>query len=405
MGQLGFGYLSDHWSRRHSLLISTIILIIFSAMCAGAYGAGGSVQGMFAALTAYRFLLGIGIGGEYPAGSVACAESTGELKAGHRNRWFIAFTNLSIDIGFVVAAFVPMILVLIFSENHLRAVWRVALGLGIIPPLSLLYLRIKLQEPEEYHRNKMTHYPYWLILKFYWFRLVIVSLIWFVYDFLTYSFSIYSSAWLVFLLPATAPLWKSFGWNTVINLFYVPGAVTGAFLSDKIGPKYCLVLGVWLQGIVGFIMTALYKHLDKPSQVGGFVVVYGIFLALGEVGPGDNIGLVASKTSATSVRGMYYGIAAAMGKIGAFVGNYIFPHIIKAAGDDVIKQGQYPFYVSSSLCMFSGLVALIFLPNIGQDTITEEDERFRQYLIEHGYDVSTLGTKKYKEEQILADGA
>ena len=38
---------------------------------------------------------------------------------------------------------------------------------------------------------------------------------------------------------------------------------------------------------------------------------------LGEMGPGDNIGLVASKTSATGIRGEYYAIAAAMGKIGA----------------------------------------------------------------------------------------
>ncbi|OAP65268.1 hypothetical protein AYL99_01240 [Fonsecaea erecta] len=402
LGQLVFGYLSDHWSRRHSLLISTVILIIFSALGAGSYGAGGSIQGLFAALAAYRFILGIGIGGEYPAGSVACAESTGELKSGHRNRWFIAFTNLAIDVGFVVAAFVPMILALIFTDKHLRAAWRIALGLGMIPPLSLLWLRIKLQEPEEYHRNKMNHYPYLLIIKFYWWRLIVVSLIWFVYDFSAYSFSIYSSAWLAFLLPADAPLWKSFGWNTVINLFYVPGAIIGAFLSDWIGPKYCLIVGVMLQGIVGFIMTAIYKHLDQASQVGGFVVVYGIFLALGEIGPGDNIGLVASKTSATSVRGMYYGIAAACGKIGAFVGNYIFPDIIKAAGDNVIKQGQYPFYVSSSLCIFSGLVALFFLPHIGQDTITKEDERFREYLIKHGYDVSTLGTKKFHEERVMA---
>jgi MFS family permease len=405
VGQLAFGYLSDHWSRRHSLLISTIILIVFAALGAGSYGAGGSIQGLFAALTTFRFLLGIGIGGEYPAGSVACAEATGELKRGHRNRWFIAFTNLAIDIGFVVSALVPMILVLIFTEHHLRAAWRVALGLGVIPPLSLLYLRIKLQEPEEYHRNKMNHYPYWLIFKFYWFRLTIVSLIWFIYDFSSYSFSIYSSSWLNLLLPSTAPLWKTFGWNTVINIFYCPGALIGAFLSDWIGAKYCLVIGVWLQAIVGFIMTALYGHLDQASQVGGFVVIYGIFLALGEVGPGDNIGLVASKTSATSVRGMYYGIAAATGKIGAFVGNYIFPDIIKAAGSNVIKQGQYPFYVSSALCVFSGFIALCFLPNIGQDTITDEDERFRQYLVEHGYDVSTLGTKKFHEEKALENGA
>lgn len=292
LGQLIFGYTSDHYSRKNSLLISTIILIVFAALGAGSYGAGGSIQGLFAALTAYRFLLGIGIGttflssasgirltadtgGEYPAGSVACAESTGELKRGHRNRWFILFTNFMIDSGFWVASLVAMIVTLATGENHLRAAWRICLGLAVIPPLSLLWLRIKLKEPESYNRAKMTKYPWWLILKFYGFRLCIVSLIWFLYDFSSYSFSIYSSSWLVYLLPTTAPLWKSFGWSTVINLFYVPGAFLGAFVSDWIGPKYALALGVILQGAVGFLMSGIYAHLDKASAVGGFVVIYG----------------------------------------------------------------------------------------------------------------------------------
>lgn len=87
VGQLFFGLTSDYYSRKWSLMASTVILIIFAALGAGSYGAGGSAGGLFAALTAYRFFLGIGIGGEYPAGSVACAESTGELKRGHRNRY------------------------------------------------------------------------------------------------------------------------------------------------------------------------------------------------------------------------------------------------------------------------------------------------------------------------------
>ena len=81
-------------------------------------------------------------------------------------------------------------------------------------------------------------------------------------------------------------------------------------------------------------------------------------------------------------------MAAAIGKVGAFVGTYIFPYVVDAAGDDVVKQGQYPFYVSSALCIFSALVALL-LPNIGQDTITEEDIRFREYLERNGYDVAS----------------
>jgi len=111
VGMLLFGYTSDHYSRKWSLFISTMIIILFAALGAGSYGAGGSAGGLLAALTAFRFFLGIGIGGEYPAGSVGCAESTGELKSGTRNMWFILFTNVQIDFGFVVAAIVPMIVV------------------------------------------------------------------------------------------------------------------------------------------------------------------------------------------------------------------------------------------------------------------------------------------------------
>ena len=39
-------------------------------------------------------------------------------------------------------------------------------------------------------------------------------------------------------------------------------------------------------------------------------------------GPGNCLGLLASKTSPTAVRGQFYGIAAAIGKIGAFIGTW-----------------------------------------------------------------------------------
>lgn len=77
------------------------------------------------------------------------------------------FTNVQIDAGSILSTFVPMILVLICSENHLRLVWRLSLGLGVIPPLSLLYLRLKLDEPEEFKRETMknTKTPWLLVLK------------------------------------------------------------------------------------------------------------------------------------------------------------------------------------------------------------------------------------------------
>jgi MFS family permease len=181
---LVFGYTSDKWSRRNSLLVSTIILLVFTALCAGAYGANGSHEGLFAALTAYRFFLGIGIGGEYPAGSVSAAEASGELKSGTRNFWFIMFTNVAIDWGFVIGAFVPYVVVLISTENNLGLCWRLSLGLGVVPPLLLFLLRLKLKEPEEFQRESMKHVsiPYGLVIKYYWRRLFVVGLIWFLYD-------------------------------------------------------------------------------------------------------------------------------------------------------------------------------------------------------------------------------
>lgn len=184
VGQLVFGVLSDYWSRKWSLIISTCIMIVFSALSAASYGAHGTLGGMLAALTAYRFLVGIGIGGEYPAGSVAAAEGTGELKRGHRNRWFVFATNFMIDMGFAIGTLVPMIVVLITTEKHLRVAWRICLGIAVIPPIILLAFRSQLKEPEEYNRQRMQTYPYTLIIRFYWKRLLTVMVIWFIYDFL-----------------------------------------------------------------------------------------------------------------------------------------------------------------------------------------------------------------------------
>jgi MFS family permease len=60
VGMLFFGYTSDHFSRKWSLFASTILIILFAALGTGSYGAGGSPTGLFSALVAYRFFLGIG---------------------------------------------------------------------------------------------------------------------------------------------------------------------------------------------------------------------------------------------------------------------------------------------------------------------------------------------------------
>lgn len=53
------------------------------------------------------------------------------------------------------------------------------------------------------------------------------------------------------------------------------------------------------------------------------------------------------------------------------------------------------FYIGSSLAVFSAIVTFFFIPNIKPDAMIREDELFREYLAEHGYDVSLIGEPGY----------
>lgn len=100
-------------------------------------------------------------------------------------------------------------------------------------------------------------------------------MIWFIYNFSSYSFSLYSSKWINIIIGKDAPLWQQFGWNTLVNAFYIPGSSLGAFVSDWLGPRNALAVGVLVQGIIGFIMSGCYEWLATPQYVAAFVVVYG----------------------------------------------------------------------------------------------------------------------------------
>ena len=74
-----------------------------------------------------------------------------------------------------------------FGDKHLRVVWRLSLGLGVVPALAVLIWRLKMQNPTHYKKNSMrdTRIPYWLVIRRYWVSLLAISVTWFIYDFVT----------------------------------------------------------------------------------------------------------------------------------------------------------------------------------------------------------------------------
>lgn len=76
-----------------------------------------------------------------------------------------------------------------FGEHHLRAVWRLSLGLGVVPALAVLIWRINMDEPTRYKKDSIVRgrTPYWLIFRRYWVDFTGIAITWFIYDFITYA--------------------------------------------------------------------------------------------------------------------------------------------------------------------------------------------------------------------------
>lgn len=390
---LSFGLLADTIGRKWGMLICSAGLIIFSILAAGAWGAGSSTGGLFAALVAYRFLIGIFIGGEYPCGSVACAENTEQdnIKKTRQQAWFVLATNSCIDVAFILAPFVSLILLWICGMNHLEVVWRVILGLGAIPPLSLLLFRARMKEPKAYKEGAITrNMPWWLIFKKYWVRLTAVSLVWFCYDFVSYPAGIYSSYLTDELFP-DASLYTSLAFSIALNAFYL-GTFLGAAVIDRLGPKHTIMLFLALQAIFGFALARSFGYLR--NHIGGLFAMLGLYIAFGEAGPGNCLGLLASKAVApTPVRGRMYGIAAAIGKVGAFVGSYIFTPLQDRFPEDSSARYSVGYYLGSGLAVFAFFLVWFLIPPVEPDGIAKMDAEFFQMLRDHGYDMSNVGLR------------
>lgn len=90
------------------------------------------------------------------------------------------------------------------------------------------------------------------------------------------------------------------------------------------------------------------------------------------------------------------------------MGSYCLKAIQDSAGpaDDAhqIARGQRPFWVASSIAVFAGVLAIFFLPDINQDSIEQEDVKFREFLHSHGYDTSLMGIHGSSAENMVESG-
>ncbi len=135
MGGLLFGVLADRIGRKRALMLSIAVYSVSSLAC----GFSQSV----AQLAVFRFVLGLGMGGEWATGAALIAET---WRAEHRGK-ALGMMQSAYAIGEALAALVVMLVYPHFG-------WRAVFFFGVAPALLVLWIQRRVPEPELWTKRK-----------------------------------------------------------------------------------------------------------------------------------------------------------------------------------------------------------------------------------------------------------
>ena len=143
IGGVLFGLFADRFGRARSLVYSIIAYSIFTALTATA-------TSVFA-LILWRSLVGLGMGGEWSAGSVLVSET---WPADHRGK-AIGIMQSGWAIGYIFAAIIAAAVLPWLG-------WRALFVIGVLPAIVTIWIQRQIPEPEIWKQNKATkqHQPF-----------------------------------------------------------------------------------------------------------------------------------------------------------------------------------------------------------------------------------------------------
>ncbi len=362
IGALLFGRVADMVGRKRIYGVEVLVL------AAGAIACAFSPNIWW--LIGFRFILGIGIGGDYPVSATIMSEYAGKAHRGMLVTLVFAMQAAGLIVGPLVAAGL-----LLTPLSH-DIIWRILVSLGAVPALAVYWSRRHLKETPRFlkaagheeddsgklkkaaHFDKNTHsVSFWdgfhrlvdnkMILA----RLLGASGAWFLLDFAYYGNTVSSPLVLSALGSDHTILQKTLTQLGIFAVFAAPGYAVAAWMMDKMGRKtiQCLGFGM-MAGTFGLL--AVIPNVEKLTIT--FLLIYGFSYFFSEFGPNATTFVYPSEVFPVRVRTTGHGIAASMGKIGGFIGVFTFPLLMHWNG---LPAAEGVAAVVSCL----GLIVTIFL--------------------------------------------
>ncbi len=255
-----FGILSDKFGRVRMLTWTVVIFAVFTGLSAVAQG--------YTDLAVYRFVAGIGIGGEFGIGMTLAAEAVPATMRARATSW----VGVGFQIGVLAAAFISAPVLGAFG-------WRGLFVIGIFPAFVAVIIRKRLHESPKFLEKQEESGPPSALssLKMLVENKAIVKItIAMVILTSVQNFGYYGIiSWLPRYLSDKQHLGVTKGslWTAVTVLGMLLGILVFGQLADRIGrrPSFWIFLAGASVSVLG------YSQLSSPTAllIGGFVM--GIF--------------------------------------------------------------------------------------------------------------------------------
>jgi MFS transporter, PHS family, inorganic phosphate transporter len=343
-GAFVFGRFADVAGRKRVYWMVAAIMVVGAV--------GSAVSPSLWVLIVFRFVLGFGVGGDYPVSAVMMSEYANRKDRGKLVGMVFGTQALGLIVGPLIA------LALLGGGASDDVAWRVLLGLGAVPAAAVLYLRTRMPESPRYQMQvqgradraaaelaeftsgqvagagasgprQQLGLRAFLTSRRYLILLAGTAGTWFLLDYAYYGNTISTPQILGLISPSASTTTKIALQLAIFVVAAVPGYVLAIARLDRVGHRRLQLLGFAMMALC-FAIIAVIPGMT--TMVVPFLLVYGVSYFFTEFGPNMTTFVMPSELYPVSMRATGHGISAGVGKLGAFIGVFLFPVLQSSLG-------------------------------------------------------------------------
>mmetsp|Transcript_20739 Transcript_20739/g.37983 ORF Transcript_20739/g.37983 Transcript_20739/m.37983 type:complete len:490 (+) Transcript_20739:143-1612(+) len=361
VGQLSFGLLGD-WLGRKWTFIASCVLIIVGAVLSGCCLWTDGHFSIFYQLALCRFLLGVGVGAEYPLAASIAAEGATNVGIGRhratysRGRLIAGVFSMQ---GWGMLLSCVFVMLFLSVGMPLEYIWRCLLILGALPSAAIIYCRSRMEESFIYRKAKedvaakgeadtlVKHLGIAAAhVKRYWRPLTGTTMTWLLLDVTFYgtgSFKHRISGWIMDHRAGSVreEIWDEAVFAAICASMAMPGYLLSVLYIDRLG-RYRIQFWGFVAMAVNFFLISLLSWSDV--RLAGvmrwwMLICFGFTFLFSNFGPNTTTFVLPAEVYPTLIRATCHGISAAAGKLGAVIGVVAFSPCEQEFGLESVLAG------------------------------------------------------------------